>query len=504
LGTIIIASGGIDVKTKTVAVLDVGKTNKKVRLYNRALEVVAEERTTVEPYLVDGLEVEDSGRLLAWFQEALKKLSADYEIRAITITTHGATCAFLGADGKLSHPVISYTAEKGAEVQEEFYATYGPRAELHRATCSPDLGFANIGKILHYAKTRLPEVWANTRHALFYTNYLGYELTGAMGADPTYIGNHTYLWDFRAKTWSAVGKALGADALFPSKVLQSWEQLGVVKPEIAQACGLPADCGVTLGIHDSNANFLPYLAQGYENFLLNSSGTWCVLMRQAHTPDLTDDEIAGKVFFNLNPVNEPVRTCVFPAGMEYETFRGFTDNKDTDDLDAALKVIADKRLFVVPGVLPDATAFPGATPRVVDGDTVHTLDQLKASAGRPLTGLGQAYYSALNLSLAFATRRMLNLCGVNEGTTVFIEGGFANNKLYCELLAALCPKQTIALTSVKEGTSFGAALTAWMLAEGLSLEDIGKEFTIGTREVARRDFPGIAEYERAFTALLSN
>jgi sugar (pentulose or hexulose) kinase len=158
----------------------------------------------------------------------------------------------------------------------------------------------------------------------------------------------------------------------------------------------------------------------------------------------------------------------------------------------------------VPGVLPDATAFPGATPRVVDGDTVHTLDQLKASAGRPLTGLGQAYYSALNLSLAFATRRMLNLCGVNEGTTVFIEGGFANNKLYCELLAALCPKQTIALTSVKEGTSFGAALTAWMLAEGLSLEDIGKEFTIGTREVARRDFPGIAEYERAFTALLSN
>ena len=128
------------------------------------------------------------------------------------------------------------------------------------------------------------------------------------------------------------------------------------------------------------------------------------------------------------------------------------------------------------------------------------MDALQ-DAGTPLTELGQAYYGALNVALALATRKMLAACGVEQCTTVFIEGGFANNTTYCELLATLCPDQTFALTDVKEGTSFGAALTAWMAAEGLTLEEIGREFAIGTTEVAAQDFGDLAAYEAAFNRL---
>lgn len=491
-------------KTPAVAVLDVGKTNKKIRLYDRGFAALAEERTAIEPQMIDGLEVENTEAILAWFREAMKRLTAEHEVLAIAVSAHGATCALLNETGRLAHPVLSYTAAKGEEVVEEFYTTFGDRVRLHRETCSPDLGFANVGKHLFYIKTRSPEAWSKCRYALFYSSFLGHELTGQLGMEPTYLGNHTYLWNFAEWTWSSVGLALQADRLFPRQISSPWDCLGTVKPDLAQDCGLPPACKVTQGIHDSNANFLPYLAQGYTDFLLNSTGTWCVAMRRAERPDLTDEEIAAKVFYNLDALGKPVRTCIFPAGMEYDTFRGFTDARDENDVEAVRRVIAERSLFLVPGVLPDAAAFPGATPRVVDGGKVYPLATLQKTTGKPMASLGQAYYAALNLSLAFATRRILRICGAERGTTVFVEGGFANNPTYCELLAVLCPDLEITLTNVREGTSFGAALTAWMLAEGLSFDQIGREFEIETSRVRAQDYGDLAAYETAFNELLKS
>lgn len=488
-------------KPPAVAVLDVGKTNKKVILYTREFQALAEERTTIEPKDLNGLEVEDTEALLTWFRSALKKLSAKAEIRAISITTHGATIALLDESGQLALPVVSYSAAKGADIQEEFYETFGDRATLHKATCTPDVGFANMGKVLYYVKTRMPETWAKCKHALFYTSYLGYELTGVMGMEPTYVGNHCYLWDFGKQTWSGVGEALGADKLFPSSFNPPWNCLGTLKPEIAQECGLPPDCKVAQGIHDSNANFLPYLAQGYDDFLLNSTGTWCVLMRKAASIELSPEEIAAKVFFNLDALGRPVRTCIFPAGMEYDTFRGFTDFKDESDAATVRRVAEEKKLFVIPGVLPDASAFPGASARVVVPGTAYSLDNLRRRTDLPLTPFRQDYFGALNLALALATRKMLAWCDVRKGTKVFIEGGFSKNKTYCGLLATLCPDQEFMLTSMAEGTSFGAALTGWMLSEDLSLEAIGKEFSIQTTPIPRTDFGDLQPYEDAFMQL---
>jgi sugar (pentulose or hexulose) kinase len=275
-----------------------------------------------------------------------------------------------------------------------------------------------------------------------------------------------------------------------------------VKPEWARECGLPDDCLVTTGIHDSNANFLPYLAKGHSDFLLNSTGTWCVLMRGSETLELNDDEIRAKVFFNQDALGRPVRTSLGTLGMDYDTFMGFTETKDTGDLDAARSVIAKRELFVVPGVLPDATAFPGSRARVVNGVQSFPLDELQKQEGKPFSGLGQAYCAAVNLGLALATARLLRWCGIGRGTTVFIEGGFAKNTTYCQALAAFCPGQSLALTTLKEGTSFGAAITAWMAADKRTLEEVGHLFTIETTPVPRADLGDLAPYVDAFHTLV--
>jgi L-fuculokinase len=486
-----------------VAVLDVGKTNKKVSLYSREFEVLAEERTTIGTREYNGLEVEDTQEILRWFLEALKKLASKYEICAIAITTHGATFALLDEHGYLAHPVISYTSERGVEVQAEFYEVFGSRTKLHRETCTADIGFCNMAKVLYFVKTRLPETWATCRYGLFYGPYFAYELTANMGLEPTYVGNHTYFWDFAQKTWSSVARNLGADGLFGNKMSSPWDSAGTVKCDLAREYALPPDCEVTFGIHDSNANFLPYRAKGYDDFLLNSTGTWCVLMRNSEKVTLTDEEIEAKVFFNQDALGRPVRTSLITLGMDYDTFSGFTDVKDMSDADVLKQVVESRDLFVVPGVLPDATAFPGATPRVVHGERTYTLDALQKEAGTLMTDLGQRYFAALNLGLAIATARMLARCGIGKGTTVFIEGGFAKNSAYCAALAALCPEQMFALTSMKEGTSLGAALTGWMAATNCSLEDVGKKFTIETTPIASQDLGNLEPYRTAFNDLAS-
>jgi sugar (pentulose or hexulose) kinase len=487
------------VAESVVAVLDVGKTNKKVSIYDRAFNVLADERTPIEPYMLGDIEVEDTDRLLSWFRDALKRLAKKYRIESIAITTHGATFAVLDAAGKLAHPVISYTSARGAEVQEEFYEVFGSREDLHRKTCTADIGFCNMAKVLYFIKTRLPEAYARCNHGLFYGPYLGYELTGQMGLEPTFPGNHTYFWDFAGHTWSDVARALGADRLFGLPMQAPWETLGTVKPELAAECGLPSDSKVTIGIHDSNANFLPYLAKGHDDFLLNSTGTWCVLMRNSATDRLTDEQIRARVFFNQDVLGRPVRTSLGTLGMDYDTFDAISGVKDAADREATRRVVAERKVFVIPGVLPDASVYPNSPARVIVGENEYLLRDLKKGTPfAPFTELGQEYRAALNLGLAVTTAELLKCCGLSEGTWVFTEGGFAKNRVYCQALQALCPKQQFALTTVKEGTSFGAAITAWMAATGRSLEEIGEGFSIERAPVEPDDFGDIEAYREAY------
>lgn len=490
-------------KPAVVAVLDVGKTNKKVSLYDRDFKALAEERTAFETLDWNGIEVEDTERLWQWFLGALTKLSADFDIRAIAPTTHGATFVLLRDDGKLALPVISYTAAQGAEVQDEFYEVFGEKAALNQETGTADIGFCNMAKVLHYVRTRLSTHWFACAHGLFYGPYFGYLLTGQRGLEPTFPGNHTYFWDYAANGWSSVARKLEADRLFGTDLRKSWESLGTVKPEIAAQCGLPADCQVALGIHDSNANYLPYLAKGYEDFLLNSTGTWAVMMRPSASPSLSEEDVENKIFFNQDALGRPVRTALMTVGMDYDTYRGFSGLKDEGDREALKRVIAQRDLFIIPGVLEGGAAFPGAQPRVVHQGKIYPLEALKAQGGTPFDALGQDYLAALDLGLALGTAAKLRTSHMSRETTVLIEGGFSKNPLYCELLATLCDDQTVARTSMTEGTSLGAAITAWMCATGEPLESAGARLDIEIREVAAQDFGDLDAYREAFMALVN-
>ena len=131
---------------------------------------------------------------------------------------------------------------------------------------------------------------------------------------------HTYLWNHRKRELSEVTDALGIRSMLASDVRETWSVLGTLKPEIAAETGLPEDTIVTMGIHDSNASLLPYLAKETEDFTLNSTGTWCVVMHPAPNFDLDPEDIGEVAFFNQAATLEPVKTCIFLGGLEFETY----------------------------------------------------------------------------------------------------------------------------------------------------------------------------------------
>ncbi len=486
-------------KPPCVLVLDVGKTNKKVALYDRDFHVLAEARLPLGTADWNGLEVERTGDMLAWFRERLRAFAANFDIRAISVTAHGATLALLDESGRLAMPVVSYTASVGHDVQDEFYEQYGARSALLRETGSADIGFCNMAKVLHYVRTRRSETWARVRHGLFYASYFAYELTGMMAMEPTFIGNHSYLWDFARNDWSRIARDLGAHELFAKPMRNSWDALGPLRGDWARDCGVGPDCVVAAGIHDSNANLLPYLARERSDFVLASTGTWCVLMRPVDTPRLTDAQVDANVFFNLSATRKPVLTGLLPAGMEYETFASFSPHADAQDFAALNHVVSERRIVVVPGTLPDVPLFPGATPGLFVDRARYPLDALRSGLARGIVGeLAQQYFAALNASLAIATQRALAPLGAPRGATIYIEGGFAANEVYCRLLATLCPQFRWVRTHHKEGTSFGAAVAGWAAAERVDPNRLAGRFKIESQPIPPLQALDVEQYSRAF------
>jgi len=113
---------------KTIAVFDVGKTNKKVLLFDEQLNLVfQEEENFPELKDEDGFERDDVEGFLIWMNKILEKLikNGEFEITALNFSTYGATMVFLNEKGELAAPVYNYLKPMPKGTLEGFYEKYG-------------------------------------------------------------------------------------------------------------------------------------------------------------------------------------------------------------------------------------------------------------------------------------------------------------------------------------------------------------------------------------------
>jgi sugar (pentulose or hexulose) kinase len=416
-------------------VLDIGKSNAKTALVDlEAGAEVAVRKTpnrslTEAPYLHYDVE-----GLWEFALESLGELNREHAIEALSVTTHGAAAGLLDSGGELTLPVLDYEDTGPDSVAAEYDAARPPFAETFTPRLPQGL---NLGAQLFWQARAFAEAFERTRWILPYPQYWAYRLTGIPASEPTSLGCHTDLWSFETGLYSTLVMRQGWLDRMP-EVRQAATIIGPLKPELAERIGCKAGLPVLTGIHDSNASLLPHLVSHALPFSLVSTGTWVICC----TPggDLADLDPERDCLANIDAFGRPVPSARFMGGREYEIL---TKGEKLAPWGDAVAHALEHPVLLLPSVQQGSGPFP------------HRVARWQPA----LEGLGaETRFAAIAFYLAMMTAECLSMTG-GEGD-IIVEGPFAQNLLYLQMLSAACARPVRADARSATGTSVGAALLA--------------------------------------------
>ncbi|MCW3089350.1 MAG: carbohydrate kinase [Ferruginibacter sp.] len=433
--------------TPVIAIFDVGKTNKKLFLFDRHYRIVYEKSARfIETQDEDGDDCENLESLRLSVFDSLREVfrMKEFSIRAINFSTYGASFVYIDEKGNPLTPLYNYLKKYPEHLSRQFYDTYGGEQAFAHVTASPVLGSLNSGMQLYRIKYERPELFAKIKYALHLPQYLSYLISGVPCSDITSIGCHTNLWDFyenRYHRWVAEEGIL--EKLAP--VLPGNETLPATFPGRNYLVGI--------GLHDSSAALIPYLVNFHEPFILISTGTWCISLNPFNQTPLTNEELQNDCLCYMTYQGKPVKASRLFAGYEHELqvkriAEHFNQNAvryRSIPYDAEIIAQLQKKMTFDGPVNLKESSFPR-----------RDLSQFKNDT--------EAYHQ---LILDIMAQQCFSTQLVIQGTAtkrIFVDGGFSKNAIYMNLLAKFFPHIEIFAASMAQATAVGTALSihkAW-------------------------------------------
>lgn len=418
----------------TIAVLDFGKTNSKLLVFDRRGELVFSARTRPVWRIVDGVRVLDEGALGAWALGALGEAEAAHpgEMLGVMVSAHGCTFA-LAREAELVRPILDYEQELPGDLAEAVDAGLPPYTETF-APPRPQ-GF-NYGRHMLWLQKLEPRSFEQASAILGYPQFWSWWLGGCQVAESSYMGCHSHIWAPARGDFSSLVDAQGWRGKMPP-----FARAGAIIGEIE----IGGRClAVHNGVHDSNAALQAYRSLGLKSFTLISTGTWVIIFNPQCPLDAL--EPALDMYCNVDVDGRAVPTIGFMGGREFDEIAGPVD-KPVDR--EAIQRVIDARQFALP-------AFAAAGP--FGGRPGRIVPPIDDEADRPAVAM---LYVAL----------MIDLClgAIRSTDDIVIDGGLAAGGILAELLAQLRPDQMVSEGGISEGTAAGAATLAFA-AHGLDME----------------------------------
>ena len=451
-------------KEKVIAIFDVGKTNKKLLLFDYNLKLVLEQEIRVAESLDDdGFECDDIELVEKWIQESIRKLvhSDKYDLTALNFATYGATIVYLDESGKRIGPAYNYLKPIDEKIPERLYRRYGGQDEFCRRTASPALGMLNSGIQILWLKTAKPEVFAKVRYVLHLPQYLSYLVTGKICSEHTSIGCHTGLWDFDNMKYHPWIAENGLNLPEPVPV-GTYTEVTIDGKKI----------NVGIGIHDSSSSLAPYFSGNRGKFLLISTGTWCISMNPFNNEKLTVEQLDNDCLCYMSITRQPVKSSrLFLGNMHdtgvrmlnehFRTTESFYRNVKYDiDLLRMLgnRYHGDRRAFFQSG--PGSRAFR---------EKIDLFD---------FKSFDEAYHQLMS-ELADLTQEAIKLILPDNDDigNFYITGGFAKNRIFLKLLAKAFSSRKVYTSMISNSTALGAALVIYK-----SLDEKEPELNLGLTE----------------------
>ena len=432
------------IKKTVYAVFDIGKTNKKLILFDEDQQIIDEEQHVCTDVLDDdGFVCDHLPRLTEWVLDHWHQLRhhPHYSVKGVNFTAYGASFVHLGADGQPMLPLYNYLKPIPAEIEAKFYAELGQSKEEFAAdTCSPQLGMLNSGLQLYWLKYAKPEQYAQIHTSLHLPNYLSYLISGEKFSDYTSMGCHTNLWDYKRGEYHEWVRREGID-----------EKLApLTRDSIASVVD---GIMVGVGLHDSTSAVMPYLAEHGEPFVLISTGTWSVTINPFNSQPLTPELLRRDCLSFMTPRGEATRAARVFLGREHDFqveriaahfhvkpdfYRSIVLARPYDETSADFK----------PGCMAGTGPFPDEPAGEWDLSGFRTASDA---------------YQHLMHGLIAILLESIHLVWQGE-KTIFVDGGFGHNAVYMNLLAAAFPAVEVWAASVAQASALGAALAihrAW-------------------------------------------
>lgn len=403
--------------TDCILIFDVGKTNKKVLIFDQQYSLLHEESIQLKEIKdEDGFECEDVSALTEWLKSSLKTFTSHKELNIKAINFSGYGASFVCVDSFLK-PVLAlsnYLKPYPSELQDNFYNKYGGRDLFSKVCASPALGSLNSGLQLYRTKKEQPDAFKKIKWALHLPQYLSSIVTHAAVSDMTSIGCHTGLWDFTTKGYHDWVSREGITSILP-EIHPGNETVRVDINGNTIAVGI--------GLHDSSAALVPYLASFNEPFVLISTGTWNISLNPFNRSPLTIEELREDCLCYLSLSGKQVKASRLFAGHEHEV---------------NVKVLSEK-FNVQPNYFQNLKAGENQNINFEELPAIAYLDFMKDLVDKQ-------------------ERSVRLVLGKENVSRIFVDGGFGKNYIFMKLLSQRFSNLEVFAASVPQASALGAAL----------------------------------------------
>ncbi len=428
-----------------IIIFDVGKTNKKLLLFDEQYQLVLEESLQLtETIDEDGFTCEDVAALSKWLWQTYWRIYSNtkYNVKGVNFSAYGASFVHLDDCYKPLTPLYNYLKPYPKHLQEQFYNTYGGESLIARQTASPMLGNLNSGLQLYRLKYEKPDIFRQINFSLHLPQYLSFIISSVTGSDITSIGCHTLLWNFNTNNYHDwVIKEGIRTKLAP---LYKGDEPISISQDIKR---IP----IGVGLHDSSSALIPYLTGFREPFILLSTGTWCISLNPFNSSPLTNEELKQDCLCYLTYHGQPLKASRLFAGYEHEQETKRLADYYNKAADYFSSVEFDPKIIVKFKAEKQKNNY-------ADLSVMKTSLFAKKDLANHVT-YEQAYHQ---LIYDIVQQQVISTQLVLRGTDVkriFVDGGFSRNSVFMHLLAEAFPGIEVFAATVPQATALGAALS---------------------------------------------
>jgi sugar (pentulose or hexulose) kinase len=417
-----------------IAIFDIGKTNKKLFLFNENYHIVYEKSVHLaETTDEDGFPCENLDSLNSFIFDTLNEVfeQTEFEIKAINFSAYGASFVNIGHEEKPISPLYNYLKPYPIKLSKELYNKYGGEETFSPETASPALGSLNSGLQLYRLKNENPEVFNKLKFALHLPQYMSFLLTGKYHSEITSIGCHTALWDFSKKQYHQWVEDEGLlEKLAPIQNATQTAKIDYNNTII----------NVGIGLHDSSAALVPYLMNFQEPFILISTGTWSISLNPFNHSTLTVEELKEDCLCYLQYQGKPVKASrLFLGHMHQQQCERIAKHFNQD-------------VTTYQGVKFSLAFCNQINKNYKSNLSFEELDLTTFSTYE------EAYYGLMIYLVnkqCISTKLILKNSNVKR---IFVDGGFSKNSLFMNMLAQVFPEMEVFAATMAQASALGAAL----------------------------------------------